>query len=115
MVKLIKETFLYVLIIHIFFMVISMLVNGISIYYFLQFSISVILFGSILYFYSRSIKNTNRLRVYINIFFLDINILLFFIYSLIGGQYSVLISHAVWIMIPIRSLIVYYAIRFNIN
>jgi len=92
-----------------------MIKNGISETYIILFCLSILLFGTASYFYFRFIKNLSDPKFFMEVLFLDISILVCFIYSMIGKEYSVIISYVIWIIIPLRNIMVYYSILYKIK
>jgi len=115
MVKFIKKSFVLFLCFHILLMMLSMIRNGMSLTYFYLFSFSMLLFCFILFCYTRIIKNTDNPRFFIHIFFLDISIIFCFIFAMIENNNSILISYLIWIIIPLRNIMVFYSILYKIE
>lgn len=115
MVRLIKKSFVFVITLHILFIILSMINNGISITYFILFFLSILLFGFFLFLFSMLIRNSDSPNYFILILCFDIIILCTFIYSLIGKNNNILSSYSNCIIIPIRNIMVFFSIIFKIE
>jgi len=115
-VKLIKKNFVFTLIVHILFMLLSMIKNGITTTYFYVFCLSILIFGFLIFCEAISLrKSTENLRFFLIIVLLDISIIFLFIFSMIEKKDSTLVSYLNWVMIPYRNIMVFFSIMYKIE
>ena len=115
MVRLIKKSLLVFIFLHTLFLLIIILKNGLNIRYFFLFFLSIILFGIILFLYSRIVINTSNPRFFIQIILMDVSIFICFLYILFGNEYVALLSFLFWIIIPLRNIMVIFSIKYKIG
>lgn len=111
----VKKSLVFIMVIHIILMLISMIKNGPSTTYFSLFFLSVLLFGSIIFIYSRLMRNLDCPNYFIILFVCDVIILGSFVYSLLGERESILSSYIVWVAVPLRNIMVFFSKVYNIR
>jgi hypothetical protein len=95
-------------------MIITLALNGGTIFYLHVFLTSFFLFGICIFILSKLTSNIYSRKTVAEIIVLDISIAILFIYSLIGNQKEIVLI-AIWALIPLRNITILFAKKYNIS